>query len=94
MNVARVKTLVLRHQRHVRAVAGFLYGAASRRALRKRARAMKCCEAIAAVVVGGTSLMGGRGTMCGTFFGASAHRDALQRDEPARHRVVYAEDRA
>ena len=51
-------------------------------------------QSIAAVVVGGTSLMGGRGSVVATFFGALLDRRTQQRDEPVEHRIVHAGHRA
>ena len=42
-------------------------------------------DAIAAVVIGGTSLAGGRATIVGTFLGVITFGAALQPAEPARH---------
>ncbi|WP_279581630.1 ABC transporter permease [Fodinicola feengrottensis] len=51
-------------------------------------------QVIAAVVIGGTSILGGRGTVLGTLLGAPAGRHRLQRDHLARlaqrpHRPVH-----
>ncbi len=47
-------------------------------------------QSIAAVVVGGTRLMGGRGSIVGTFSRRALDRRAQQRDEPGRNRVLHA----
>jgi ribose/xylose/arabinose/galactoside ABC-type transport system permease subunit len=52
------------------AVAGFLLMALFSSGSPQTGTGDEMLEAIAAVVVGGTSLMGGRGTIVGTFFGA------------------------
>ncbi len=51
-------------------------------------------QCIAAVVVGGTSLMGGRGTIVGTFFGALLIGVLNNVMNLAEHRIVHAADRA
>lgn len=71
VNVARVKTLVYVISGMCSAVAGFLYMALfGTGSPNIGVSGDEMLEAIAAVVVGGTSLMGGRGTIVGTFFGA------------------------
>jgi ribose transport system permease protein len=70
VNVARVKTLVYVISGMCAAVAGFLLMALFSSGSPQTGTGDEMLEAIAAVVVGGTSLMGGRGTIVGTFFGA------------------------
>lgn len=70
VNVARVKTLVYVISGMCAAVAGFLLMALFSSGSPQTGTGDEMLEAIAAVVVGGTSLAGGRGTMVGTFFGA------------------------
>jgi ribose transport system permease protein len=70
VNVARVKTLVYVISGMCAAVAGFLLMALFSSGSPQTGTGDEMLEAIAAVVVGGTSLMGGRGTIIGTFFGA------------------------
>lgn len=70
VNVARVKTLVYVIGGMCSAVAGFLLMALFSSGSPQTGTGDEMLEAIAAVVVGGTSLMGGRGTIIGTFFGA------------------------
>ncbi len=69
INVARVKTLVYVISGGCAAVAGLLlmarFGSGS-----PNTGIGSELQSIAAVVVGGTSLMGGRGSVVGTFFGA------------------------
>lgn len=68
--VARVKTLVYVISGICAAVVGFLYMALFSSGSPQTGTGDEMLDAIAAVVVGGTSLMGGRGTIVGTFFGA------------------------
>ncbi len=70
VNVARVKTMVYVISGMCAAVAGFLLMALFSSGSPQTGTGDEMLEAIAAVVVGGTSLMGGRGTIIGTFFGA------------------------
>lgn len=71
VNVGRVKTMVYVISGMCAAVAGFLYLALFNTGSPNiGVSGDEMLEAIAAVVVGGTSLMGGRGTIVGTFFGA------------------------
>jgi ribose transport system permease protein len=70
VNVARTKTLVYVISGMCAAVAGFLLMALFSSGSPQTGTGDEMLEAIAAVVVGGTSLMGGRGTIIGTFFGA------------------------
>ncbi len=70
VNVGRVKTLVYVISGMCAAVAGFLLMALFSSGSPQTGTGDEMLEAIAAVVVGGTSLMGGRGTIVGTFFGA------------------------
>lgn len=70
VNVARAKTLVYVISGMCAAVAGFLLMALFSSGSPQTGTGDEMLEAIAAVVVGGTSLMGGRGTIVGTFFGA------------------------
>ncbi|HVA28794.1 MAG TPA: ABC transporter permease [Candidatus Baltobacteraceae bacterium] len=68
--VARVKTLVYVISGMCAAVVGFLYMARFSSGSPDTGTHDELLEAIAAVVVGGTSLMGGAGSIVGTFFGA------------------------
>ncbi len=70
VNVARVKTLVYVISGMCAAVVGFLYMALFSSGSPQTGTGDELLEAIAAVVVGGTSLMGGQGSIVGTFFGA------------------------
>jgi ribose transport system permease protein len=70
VNVTRVKTMVYVISGMCAAVAGFLLMALFSSGSPQTGTGDEMLEAIAAVVVGGTSLMGGRGTIIGTFFGA------------------------
>ena len=70
VNVARVKTMVYVISGMCAAVAGFLLMSLFSSGSPQTGTGDEMLEAIAAVVVGGTSLMGGRGTIVGTFFGA------------------------
>lgn len=70
VNVVRVKTMVYVISGMCAAVAGFLLMALFSSGSPQTGTGDEMLEAIAAVVVGGTSLMGGRGTIVGTFFGA------------------------
>jgi ribose/xylose/arabinose/galactoside ABC-type transport system permease subunit len=70
VNVARAKTLVYVISGMCAAVAGFLLMSLFSSGSPQTGTGDEMLEAIAAVVVGGTSLMGGRGTIVGTFFGA------------------------
>ncbi|MGD0967748.1 MAG: ABC transporter permease [Candidatus Aquilonibacter sp.] len=67
---ARVKTLVYVISGMCAAVVGFLYMARFSSGSPDTGTHDELLEAIAAVVVGGTSLMGGQGSILGTFFGA------------------------
>jgi len=69
VNVARTKTLVYVISGMAAAVVGFLYMALFTSGSPQTGSGFEL-QAIAAVVVGGTSLMGGRGSIIGTFFGA------------------------
>jgi ribose/xylose/arabinose/galactoside ABC-type transport system permease subunit len=69
VNVARVKTMVYVISGMSAAVAGFLLMALFSSGSPQTGSGFEL-QAIAAVVVGGTSLMGGRGSIVGTFFGA------------------------
>jgi ribose/xylose/arabinose/galactoside ABC-type transport system permease subunit len=69
INVARVKTLVYVISGGCSALAGLLLMARFSSGSPQTGTGYEL-QAIAAVVVGGTSLMGGRGTIVGTFFGA------------------------
>jgi ribose/xylose/arabinose/galactoside ABC-type transport system permease subunit len=69
INVARVKTLVYVISGGCSALAGLLLLARFSSGSPQSGTGYEL-QAIAAVVVGGTSLMGGRGTIIGTFFGA------------------------
>lgn len=70
INVARVKTLVYVISGCCAAIVGFLYMALFSSGSPQTGTGDELLESIAAVVVGGTSLMGGRGSIIGTFFGA------------------------
>ena len=70
VNVARVKTAVYMISGVCAAIAGFLYMARFGSGSPDTGTHDELLEAIAAVVVGGTSLMGGQGSILGTFFGA------------------------
>ena len=70
INVARVKTLVYVISGVGAAVVGFLYMALFSSGSPQTGTGDELLESIAAVVVGGTSLTGGRGSIVGTFFGA------------------------
>lgn len=70
VNVARAKTMVYVISGMCASVAGFLLMALFSSGSPQTGTGDEMLEAIAAVVVGGTSLMGGRGTIVGTFFGA------------------------
>jgi len=67
---ARVKTLVYVISGMCAAIVGFLYMARFSSGSPDTGTHDELLEAIAAVVVGGTSLMGGQGSILGTFFGA------------------------
>lgn len=69
VNVVRTKTLVYVISGMAAAVVGFLYMALFTSGSPQTGSGFEL-QAIAAVVVGGTSLMGGRGSIVGTFFGA------------------------
>ena len=69
VNVVRTKTLVYVISGMAAAVVGFLYVALFSSGSPQTGNGFEL-QAIAAVVVGGTSLMGGRGSIVGTFFGA------------------------
>jgi len=66
----RVKTLVYVISGMCAAIVGFLYMARFSSGSPDTGTHDELLEAIAAVVVGGTSLMGGQGSILGTFFGA------------------------
>ncbi|MBV8490808.1 MAG: ABC transporter permease [Candidatus Eremiobacteraeota bacterium] len=70
IDVARVKTLVYVISGCCAAIVGFLYMALFSSGSPQTGTGDELLESIAAVVVGGTSLMGGRGSIVGTFFGA------------------------
>ncbi|HTX60614.1 MAG TPA: ABC transporter permease [Verrucomicrobiae bacterium] len=70
VNVARVKTMVYVISGVCAGIVGFLYMALFSSGSPQTATGDELLESIAAVVVGGTSLMGGRGSIVGTFFGA------------------------
>jgi ribose/xylose/arabinose/galactoside ABC-type transport system permease subunit len=70
IDVVRVKTLVYVISGACAAVAGFLYMALFSSGSPQTGTGDELLESIAAVVVGGTSLTGGRGSIVGTFFGA------------------------
>jgi len=70
VNVTRVKTMVYVISGICAAIVGFLYMALFSSGSPQTGTGDELLESIAAVVVGGTSLMGGRGSIVGTFFGA------------------------
>jgi ribose/xylose/arabinose/galactoside ABC-type transport system permease subunit len=70
INVARVKTTVYVISGACAAIVGFLYMALFSSGSPQTGTGDELLESIAAVVVGGTSLTGGRGSIVGTFFGA------------------------
>lgn len=70
VKVAQVKTLVYVISGMCAAIVGFLYMALFSSGSPQTGTGNEMLNAIAAVVVGGTSLMGGRGSIIGTFFGA------------------------
>ena len=70
VNVVRTKTLVYVISGMCAAVVGFLYMSLFSSGSPQTGTGDELLEAIAAVVVGGTSLMGGEGSIVGTFFGA------------------------
>ncbi len=70
INVGRVKTAVYMISGACAAIVGFLYMALFSSGSPQTGTGDELLESIAAVVVGGTSLMGGRGSVVGTFFGA------------------------
>ena len=70
VNVARIKTLVYMISGMCAATVGFLYLSVFGSGSPETGTGDELLEAIAAVVVGGTSLSGGQGSIVGTFFGA------------------------
>ncbi len=70
INVVRVKTAVYMISGSCAAIVGFLYMALFSSGSPQTGTGDELLESIAAVVVGGTSLIGGRGSVVGTFFGA------------------------
>lgn len=70
INVARVKTMVYVISGACAAIVGFLYMSLFSSGSPQTGTGDELLESIAAVVVGGTSLTGGRGSVVGTFFGA------------------------
>jgi ribose/xylose/arabinose/galactoside ABC-type transport system permease subunit len=70
INVMRVKTLVYVISGACAAIVGFLYMSLFSSGSPQTGTGDELLESIAAVVVGGTSLTGGRGSIVGTFFGA------------------------
>ncbi|MGH7736577.1 MAG: ABC transporter permease [Candidatus Tyrphobacter sp.] len=70
IDVAKMKTLAYVISGGCAAIVGFLYLALFSSGSPQTGTGNEMLGAIAAVVVGGTSLMGGRGTIVGTFFGA------------------------
>jgi len=70
VNVGRVKTLVYMISGVCAAIVGFLYMARFQSGSPQTSTGDELLESIAAVVVGGTSLAGGRGSILGTFLGA------------------------
>jgi len=70
ISVGRVKTAVYVISGMCAGTVGFLYMSLFSSGSPQTATGNEMLNAIAAVVVGGTSLMGGRGAIIGTFFGA------------------------
>ncbi|HEV3152728.1 MAG TPA: ABC transporter permease [Candidatus Baltobacteraceae bacterium] len=70
VKVGQIKTLVYVISGMCAAIVGFLYLALFSSGSPQTGTGNEMLNAIAAVVVGGTSLMGGRGSIVGTFFGA------------------------
>ncbi|MGR4064637.1 MAG: ABC transporter permease [Vulcanimicrobiaceae bacterium] len=70
VNVGGVKTMVYVISGTCAAIVGFLYMALFSSGSPQTGTGDELLESIAAVVVGGTSLTGGRGSIIGTFFGA------------------------
>ncbi len=70
VNVGQVKMLVYVIGGICAAIVGFLYMARYGSGSPQTSTGDELLESIAAVVVGGTSLAGGRGSIIGTFFGA------------------------
>ncbi len=70
VRVGQVKTAVYVLSGMCAAVVGFLFMAQFSSGSPQTGTGVEMLYAIAAVVVGGTSLMGGRGSIVGTFFGA------------------------
>lgn len=70
VRVGQVKTWVYVLSGMCAAIVGFLYMAQFSSGSPQTGTGTEMLYAIAAVVVGGTSLMGGRGSIVGTFFGA------------------------
>ena len=70
VKVGQVKTMVYVISGMCAAIVGFLYLALFSSGSPQTGTGNEMLNAIAAVVVGGTSLMGGRGSIIGTFFGA------------------------
>lgn len=70
VNVGRIKTLVYVISGVCAALCGFLLMSRFSSGSPQTGVGDELLESIAAVVVGGTSLMGGRGSIIGTFFGA------------------------
>jgi len=68
--VGRIKTMVYVISGMCAAIVGFLYLSLFSSGSPQTGTGNEMLNAIAAVVVGGTSLMGGRGSIIGTFFGA------------------------
>jgi ribose/xylose/arabinose/galactoside ABC-type transport system permease subunit len=68
INVARIKISVYATSGFLSALAGVLYVAQYRQGKPDAGMSLEL-DAIAAVAIGGTSLMGGRGTLAGTFVG-------------------------
>ena len=70
VNVSKIKTMVYVISGMCAAVVGFLYMSLFSSGSPQTGTGDELLEAIAAVVVGGTSLTGGSGSIVGTFFGA------------------------
>ena len=93
INVALTKTLVYVISGGCAAVAGMLLMARFSSGSPQTGIGSEL-QSIAAVVVGGTSLMGGRGTIIGTFFGALLIGVLNNVMNLAQHRVLHAGHRA
>ncbi len=70
VNVGRMTTIAFMISGMCAAIVGFLYMSLFASGSPQTGTGDELLESIAAVVVGGTSLMGGQGSIIGTFFGA------------------------